>query len=81
MILANLEASLGVGSRAILRGIRLICHQAPVDILKVSLYRPRHFGRPFCTLAHELMRGKSAWTRGEREILGAFVSTLNQCVY
>jgi hypothetical protein len=43
MILANLEASLGVGSRAILRGIRLISPKAPIDILKAFLYRTTVF--------------------------------------
>jgi len=61
--------------------IRLISPHAPVDILKVFLYQPRHFGKPFCALAQELMRGKSEWTEGERELLGAFVSTLNRCFY
>jgi hypothetical protein len=80
-MLLNLEAGLGMCSRAILRGVQLISPHAPVDILKAFVCRPTDFGKPFCALAHELMRGKSDWTRAERELLGAFVSTLNRCVY
>jgi hypothetical protein len=81
MLLGNIEASLGITSRLILRGIRFVSPHAPVDILKVLLYRPQQFGRPFSALAHELLTGESDWTRGERELLGAFVSSLNQCDY
>jgi len=80
-MLLNLEAGLGLRAQAILRGIRLVSPTAPVDILKVFLYKPDYFGNPFCALAQEVMRGRSDWTVGERELLGAYVSTLNHCVY
>ena len=80
-MLLNLEASLGLRAQAILRGMRLVSPTAPVDILKVFLYKPHYFGNPFCGLAQELMRGRSDWTVGERELLGAYVSALNHCVY
>ena len=81
MLIAGIEDTLGIGSRALLRGMRLVSPCPPDDILKVFMYKPVQFGRPFCFLAQELMRGESEWTIGERELLGAFVSTWNQCVY
>ena len=43
------------------------------------LYRPDFFGKPFADWLHPLMRGESEWTIGERELMAAFVSKLNQC--
>ena len=44
-------------------------------------YRREFFGEEFAALIHAAMRGKSAWSVGEREIFSAFVSRLNQCEY
>jgi uncharacterized peroxidase-related enzyme len=43
-------------------------------------YRPET-ARPLSELADVLLRGPSALTRGERELIGAYVSTLNGCQY
>jgi hypothetical protein len=43
------------------------------------LYRPEFFGKRFADWLHPLMRGPSDWTVGERELMAAFVSKLNQC--
>lgn len=43
-------------------------------------YRPET-GRPLSELAEVLLRGPSTLTRGERELIGAYVSTLNECQY
>lgn len=53
----------------------------PSDVLKTLHYRPEIFGRPFATALHEVMRGQSRWTPGERELFAAFVSAQNQCVF
>jgi hypothetical protein len=52
-----------------------------LDVVKVFRYRPMFFGAPFCDLAHTVMRGPSEWSIGQRELFGAFVSKLNQCVF
>jgi hypothetical protein len=52
-----------------------------VDVVKAFTYRPRYFGRNFCDLGHDLLRGPSEWTVGERELFGAFTASLNQCVF
>jgi uncharacterized peroxidase-related enzyme len=43
-------------------------------------YRPAT-GRPLSELAEVLLRGPSTLTRGERELIAAYVSALNECRY
>ena len=43
-------------------------------------YRPET-GRPLSELAEVLLRGPSTLTRGERELIAAYVSALNECRY
>ncbi len=43
-------------------------------------YRPET-GRPLSELAEVLLRGPSTLTRGERELIAAYVSGLNDCQY
>jgi hypothetical protein len=61
--------------------IRIITFSAPVDIIKIFMYRPEYFGRPFCDLGHAVLRGPSDWSIGERELFGAFTSKVNRCVF
>lgn len=60
---------------------RLVTNSEPVDVIKVFMYRPAFFGKPFCDLAQVVMRGSSVWTVGERELFGAFTSKLNDCTF
>ena len=43
-------------------------------------FRPQT-GRPLSELAEVLLRGESPLTRGERELIAAYVSDLNRCTY
>ena len=43
-------------------------------------FRPET-GRPISELAEVLLRGPSTLTRGERELIAAYVSALNHCQY
>ncbi len=51
------------------------------DVGKVVMKRPAFFGSPFIRLAQQVLRGRSAWTVGERELLGAVVSRANECPF
>ena len=61
-----------------MHGIRAV--GLPVlDVVKTFMYRPEFFGRPFCDLGQDVLRGPSEWSVGERELFGAYTSQLNQC--
>lgn len=51
------------------------------DILKTLGHRGEFFGVAMSDVTQEVMRGPSPWSVGERELMAAFVSSLNQCVF
>jgi hypothetical protein len=63
-----------------LAAMQLMAGHAP-GVVRTLLYRKDFFGRTFSRLTHQVMRGDSPWSVGERELFAAFVSRLNQCVF
>jgi uncharacterized peroxidase-related enzyme len=61
--------------------VRRLTGRKPDEVGMISLYRPEFFGGPWLGLVRDIMRGRSAWTPGERELLAAFVSRLNRCPF
>jgi uncharacterized peroxidase-related enzyme len=55
-------------------------NSAEPGIRGLLLFRPET-GRPLSELAEVLLRGPSTLTRGERELIAAYVSALNDCEY
>jgi uncharacterized peroxidase-related enzyme len=53
--------------------------EAP-GILALFEYRPET-AKPLCELAEVLLRGKSTLSRGERELIASYVSSLNDCSF
>jgi hypothetical protein len=66
---------------AMLAEIRERSRAEPLGVVKTLLYRPELFGRPFSEALHEVMRGPSDWSPGERELFAGFTSSLNQCLF
>jgi hypothetical protein len=66
--------------RALLGVMKLVQGHAP-GVVRTLLYRKEFFGRPWSELTHEVMRGPSEWSVGERETFAAVVSRFNQCVF
>jgi hypothetical protein len=60
--------------------IRLIAGRAPGPLLMMS-YRRDLFGKHLSASFEDAMRKASAWSVFELEVMAAFVSKLNQCVY
>jgi hypothetical protein len=51
------------------------------DVVRTMRYRSELFGRPFSAALQRIMRGRSDWSVGERELFAAFVSCQNQCPF
>ena len=80
MRLTKVHAGHVFRDRALLAVMRVMTGHAP-GVVRTLLYRKEFFGRAFSELTHQVMRGPSPWTVGEREMFAAFVSRLNQCVF
>src|SRR4051794_41306409 len=63
-------------TKALLALIRLVSRQPVVDAVKLAFYRPDFYGGS--DLTHEAMRGPSAWSVGDREVMAAVVSKGNE---
>jgi len=61
--------------------IRLKIGERAPDVLKTAMYRPEFFGRAYGAYIHEVMRGPSDWSVGQRELFAAFVSKKNSCSF
>jgi hypothetical protein len=61
--------------------MRVLGRREPPDVVKTLLYRPKFFGKPANALFQAALRGPSEWTVGERELMAAYVSRLNRCVF
>jgi hypothetical protein len=81
MRLSSIETRHTLSQKLILGLSSVVSFSEPADIIKVFMYRSGYFGKPFCDLAHIILRGPSDWSVGERELFGAFTSKLNQCVF
>ena len=81
MRLKQLDAGQRGGAKAFVGLIRAVSRHPPPDVVRTLLYRPGFFGRLFAGLMQRVMRGRSTWTVGERELFAALTSRLNQCPF
>jgi AhpD family alkylhydroperoxidase len=79
MRLSILDRGHRLRTKALLALIRLVSRQPVVDAVKLALYRPEFYSGG--DLTHEAMRGPSAWSIGDRELMAAFVSKVNECPF
>src|SRR5262245_18934494 len=59
--------------------IRAVSRLPVPDAVKLNRYRPDFYGAPMGVVAQEAMRGPSARSVGDRELMGASVSKMNEC--
>lgn len=61
--------------------VRLASRQPLPDAARLGFYRPDFYGARMNALTHEAMRGPSAWSVGDRELMAAVVSQINECAF
>ncbi|MGV0645116.1 alkylhydroperoxidase AhpD family core domain-containing protein [Mycolicibacterium sp. XJ2546] len=76
MRLTVLERGHRLRTKALFALVRLVSRQPVVDAVKLAMYRAEFYGAG--DLTHEAMRGPSAWSVGDRELMAAYVSQVNQ---
>jgi uncharacterized peroxidase-related enzyme len=81
MRLRILNDGYGVGTKLLFSLIRVFSRQPVPDAAKLTFYRPDFYGSYAKALTHEAMRGPSAWSVAERELMAAYVSKVNDCPF
>ena len=67
--------------KALFTVIRVMSRQRVPDVVKTLTYRPDFFGTPMNLCFQEAMRGPSPWSVGDRELMAAYVSKMNECEF
>ncbi|MBO2463446.1 carboxymuconolactone decarboxylase family protein [Actinomadura violacea] len=65
------------GTKLLFAVIRLFSGRPLPDAAKLTFYRPDFYGTRAKEFTHEAMRGPSAWSVGDRELMAAYVSKVN----
>lgn len=81
MRLAILDRGHTLGKKAVMAMIRTVSRQPVQDVIKMMLYRPDFLGELLLALCQHVMRGPSAWSIGDRELMAAYVSKTNACEF
>jgi uncharacterized peroxidase-related enzyme len=81
MRLDILNHGYGPGTRLLFALIRLFSRHPVPDAAKLVFYRPDFYGARAKEFTHEAMRGPSAWSVGDRELMAAYVSTVNASAF
>jgi uncharacterized peroxidase-related enzyme len=81
MHLGILNHGYGRGAKLLFALIRLFSGHPVPDAAKLVFYRPDFYGARMKEFTHEAMRGPSAWSVGDRELMAAYVSKVNECAF
>lgn len=68
-------------TKLLFKVIRLFSGHPVPDAAKLVFYRPKFYGAAAKQFTHEAMRGPSAWSVGDRELMAAYVSKLNESAF
>src|SRR4029450_1508405 len=79
MRLAILNSGHSFGTKVLFAFIRMVSRLPVPDAVKLFRYRSDFYGMRWGVVAQQAMRGPSAWSVGDRELMGAFVSKMNEC--
>ncbi|HVH89388.1 MAG TPA: hypothetical protein VM912_21915 [Terriglobales bacterium] len=81
MRLSILDNGHTVATKAMFAFIRMVTRQPVLDVIKLGKYRSNFYGTPMGRVIHEAMRGPSIWSVGDRELMAAIVSKINECEF
>ena len=81
MRLAILNEGYSFSNRLLFSLIHFFSRQRVPDAARLTFYRPDFYGSHSKALTHEAMRGPSAWSVAERELMAAYVSNVNDCLF
>ncbi|TME55999.1 MAG: alkylhydroperoxidase AhpD family core domain-containing protein [Chloroflexi bacterium] len=81
MRLEILNSGYTFGTKVLFAFIQLASRRPVPDAAKLVFYRADFYGEPMKLFTHEAMRGPSAWSVGDRELMAAFVSKTNMCEF
>jgi hypothetical protein len=79
--LPKLDRDFALRHRVIMGLMRVVTSRAFPDVVKIHYYRYSFYGKKVVPMFHRALRGRSEWSVFEREVMAAFVSSLNQCVF
>src|SRR5580658_8830215 len=81
MRLEILNSGYSPGTKMLFAVIRVFSGHPVPDAAKLVFYRPGFYGARAKEFTHEAMRGPSAWSVGDRELMAAYVSKLNESAF
>lgn len=81
MRLDILNRGYGPGTKLLFALIRLFSGHPVPDAAKLVFYRPDFYGAQMKEFTHQAMRGPSSWSVGDRELMAAYVSKVNECAF
>lgn len=81
MRLEVLDTNYSFGKKLLFRLIAFMSRNPVPDAAKLAFYRPDFYGAAMRRLTHAVMRGESAWSVGDRELMAAVVSQANESAF
>ncbi|RMI28342.1 carboxymuconolactone decarboxylase family protein [Nocardia stercoris] len=78
---ASLERGIGPVPKMLFRFVRMVTGRPVPDAAKITFYRPDFYGAAMKKFTHEAMRGDSAWSVAERELMAAYISEVNRAPF
>jgi alkylhydroperoxidase family enzyme len=81
MRLDVLNHGYSAGTKLLFTLIRLVSGHPLPDAARVTFYRPDFYGARAKEFTHEAMRGPCEWSVGDRELMAAYVSKVNESAF
>ena len=81
MRLRILDSGHSFGTKALFAFIQMVSRQPVLDVVKVVSYRSDFYGKPMSRVTQEAMRGPSAWSVADRELMAAFIASTNSASF